>query len=58
LTSWIHAIAKYKFVDFLRRRAGREALNDPLDEEIEIFAASDTEATEARRDVKKMLDLF
>lgn len=58
LTSWIHAIAKYKFVDFLRRRAGREALNDPLDEEIEIFAASDTEATEARRDVKKMLDLL
>ena len=58
LTSWIHAIAKYKFVDFLRRRAGREALNDPLDDTSELFAASDSEAADARRDVLKMLDLL
>jgi len=58
LTSWVHAIARYKFVDFLRRRAGREALNDPLDDESEVFAASDLEAAEARRDILKMLDLL
>lgn len=58
LTSWVHAIAKYKFVDFLRRRAGREALHDPLDDESDVFAASDSEAVEARRDVLKMLDLL
>lgn len=56
LTAWIHAIARYKLVDALRRRAGRESLNDPLDEESQIFAASDTDAADARRDVAKLLD--
>ena len=56
LTAWIHAIARYKRVDALRRRAGRESLNDPLDEESQIFAASDTDAADARRDVAKLLD--
>lgn len=58
LTSWVHAIAKYKLVDFLRRRAGREALNDPLDDESEVFAATDSAAAEARWDMEKMLDLL
>ena len=56
LTAWIHAIARYKLVDLLRRRAGRDALNDPLDDEIEVFAASDTEADDARRDLAKLLE--
>ena len=56
LTAWIHAIARYKLIDFLRRRAGREALNDPLDDEIEVFAASDTEPMDARRDLAKLLE--
>ena len=56
LTAWIHAIARYKLIDFLRRRAGREALNDPLDDEIEVFAASDTEPADARRDLAKLLE--
>ncbi len=55
LTAWIHAIARYKLVDLLRRRSGREAMNDPLDDELAVFATSDTEATEARRDVAKLL---
>lgn len=55
LTAWIHAIARYKLVDMLRRRAGREALNDPLDDEAELLSASDTEAMDARRDVAKLL---
>jgi len=56
LTAWIHAIARYKLVDLLRRRAGRDALNDPLDDELEVFAGSDTEASDARRDLTKLLE--
>lgn len=56
LTAWIHAIARYKLIDLLRRRAGRDALNDPLDDELEVFAASDTEADDARRDLARLLE--
>jgi len=56
LTAWIHAIARYKLVDLLRRRAGREVLNDPLDEELEVFAVSDNDAADARRDLGKLLE--
>ncbi|MEO7726909.1 MAG: sigma-70 family RNA polymerase sigma factor [Burkholderiales bacterium] len=56
LTAWMHAIARYKLIDLLRRRAGREALNDPLDDEAAVFAASDTEPADARRDLAKLLE--
>jgi len=56
LTAWIHAIARYKLVDLLRRRAGREVLNDPLDDELEVFAVSDHDAADARRDLGKLLE--
>jgi RNA polymerase sigma-70 factor (ECF subfamily) len=56
LTAWIYAIARYKMVDRLRARARHEALHDPLDDECEILAASDTDAAEARRDLGKLLD--
>ena len=56
LTAWMHAIARYKLVDLLRRRAGREAMNDPLDDELAVFATSDTEAADARRDLAKLLE--
>jgi RNA polymerase sigma-70 factor, ECF subfamily len=56
LTAWVHAIAKYKFVDLLRRRAGRESLNDPLDDELEMFSSSDADAAEARRDLARLLE--
>lgn len=55
LTAWIHAIARYKLVDLLRRRAGREALTDPLDDEADTLVASDDEADDARRDVAVLL---
>jgi RNA polymerase sigma-70 factor (ECF subfamily) len=58
LTAWVHAIARYKLVDLLRRRAGREALNEPLDEAAELFAASDDAAAEARRDLGQLLALL
>jgi RNA polymerase sigma-70 factor (ECF subfamily) len=55
LTAWVHAIARYKLVDLLRASATREALTDPLDDELEVFAASDTEAADAKRDLGKLL---
>lgn len=55
LTAWVHAIAKYKLVDLLRRRARRELLTDPVDDETEIFSVSDHEADDARRDLGKLL---
>ena len=55
LTAWVHAIARYKLVDWLRAHAAREALTDPIDDELEVFAASDTDASDARRDLGRLL---
>lgn len=55
LTAWAHAIARYKMIDFLRRRSGREALDVPLGDEDELLAASDVEARDARRDLGALL---
>jgi RNA polymerase sigma-70 factor, ECF subfamily len=56
LTAWVHAIAKYKLVDLLRRREKRELLTDPLEDEIDFLSSSDNEAAEARRDLGKLLE--
>jgi RNA polymerase sigma-70 factor (ECF subfamily) len=56
LTAWVHAIARYKLVDWLRAHAAREALTDPIDDELEVFAASDAEASDARRDLGRLMD--
>jgi RNA polymerase sigma-70 factor (ECF subfamily) len=56
LTAWVYAIARYKLADMMRRRSGREALNDPLDDELDVLAASDNEAIDAQRDVAKLLE--
>ncbi len=55
LTAWVHAIAKYKLVDLLRRRAGRDLRNDPLDDEVDLLAHNDSETAAARIDVAKLL---
>ena len=56
VTAWIYAIARYKLMDFFRARARRESLNDPIDDHIDIFAVSDDEPAQARRDVSRLLD--
>ena len=56
LTPWVHAIAKYKLVDLLRRRASLDRLTEPLDDEHDVFSSADAEASEARRDLGKLLD--
>lgn len=55
LTAWVHAIARYKYVDLVRRRAGRDAKLEPLDDDVEAFAASDHDAADAKRDLAKLL---
>ena len=55
LTAWMHAIARYKLIDLLRARASGESLNVPLDDELELFATSDTEAREAKKDLDTLL---
>ena len=55
LSAWVQAIARYKLVDLFRRRAVHEILNDPLDEEMELFTTADSDAAEARRDLNKLL---
>ena len=56
LTAWVHAIARYKLVDLLRRRAVREDLHDSLDETAELLAAPEAPAAESRRDLLRLLD--
>jgi RNA polymerase sigma-70 factor, ECF subfamily len=55
LTAWVQAIARYKLVDLLRRRSRGDVLNDPLDEDDQVFATTANDAAEARYDVAKLL---
>jgi RNA polymerase sigma-70 factor, ECF subfamily len=55
LTAWVHAIARYKLVDFLRRRGSRDAVTGSLDDVDEILAVASYEAIEARRDIGRLL---
>lgn len=58
LTAWLHAIAKYKLVDLLRRRSGRDELTDPFDGESDLMSSAAAEADDARRDLAKLLALL
>jgi RNA polymerase sigma-70 factor (ECF subfamily) len=55
ITAWVHGIARYKLADMLRRRSGREAMNDPWDDDAVFVGDSGHEATDARRDLGKLL---
>lgn len=55
LTPWIHAIARYKLIDLLRRRARTDVLNDPLDDDAELSTTADAEVAAAGFDVAKLL---
>ncbi len=55
LTAWVHAIARYKMIDLLRAKSVREDLHDPLDDDLAVFAASATEASDAKRDLGGLL---
>ena len=44
VTAWVHAIARYKLIDWLRSHRVKEGLNDPLDDANELFSTSDSDA--------------
>jgi RNA polymerase sigma-70 factor, ECF subfamily len=56
LTAWVHAIVRYKLGDFFGSRSRSEAFSIPLDEDLELFAARDVQAADARRDLSKLLE--
>lgn len=56
LTAWVHAIARYKLVDLFRRRARRELVTEPLDDEHDVLSSADADAAEARRDLAQLLE--
>lgn len=59
VTAWAHAIARYKLIDWLRAHATREARHEPLDDNADaLFATSDSDAAEARRDLGQLLGLL
>jgi RNA polymerase sigma-70 factor (ECF subfamily) len=56
VSAWVHAIARYKLVDFLRRRGRREALHDPIDDIDEASLPSAPRASEGvLRDLERLL---
>src|SRR5713226_9368139 len=55
LTPWVHAIARYKLIDFLRRN--RAALADvPIDEADEVMAHDDHAGAESTYDVRRLME--
>lgn len=54
LTPWLHAIARYKLADHLRR-ARIEVASDDVEEVIDILAEGANDAADAKRDVAKLL---
>jgi len=56
LTAWVHAIARYKLIDLMRRRASLDRVTEPLDDEHDVFSSADANAAEARRDIGKLLE--
>lgn len=56
VTAWVHAIARYKLMDFLRARMRHDARNDPLDDVDGLFEESAEQASDARRDVAVLLE--
>ncbi|RSZ57859.1 sigma-70 family RNA polymerase sigma factor [Massilia atriviolacea] len=55
LTAWMVAIARYKLIDWLRRHARRDALNEPMPDDDAFFSSADADAGEARRDLARLL---
>jgi RNA polymerase sigma-70 factor (ECF subfamily) len=55
LTPWIHAIARYKLADHLRRGRRAEVASDDIDDAPDARASAARDAFDARRDLAKLL---
>ena len=54
LTPWVHAIARYKLIDHLRRTHASRA-DVPIDDAAEIMAQDDHGSTESAHDLDRLL---
>lgn len=52
-TPWVHTIARYKLIDYLRRT--RTAASVPIDEATEVLAQDDHADAESSHDIKTLL---
>jgi RNA polymerase sigma-70 factor, ECF subfamily len=55
LTPWVHAIARYKLIDFLRRNRAWHA-EVPIDDADEVMAHDDHASAESTYDLKRLLE--
>jgi RNA polymerase sigma-70 factor, ECF subfamily len=55
LTPWVHAIARYKLIDHLRR-THRLTADVPIDDAVELVAQDDHAGTESAYDLHNLLD--
>src|ERR1700738_3627317 len=55
LAPWVHAIARYKLIDFLRRTRASFA-DVPIDEADEVIAHDDNVSAESRYDVRRLME--
>lgn len=56
VTAWVHAIARYKLVDWFRSHARSGARNVPLESVQELFSTQDADAAQAQRDLAVLLE--
>ena len=56
LTPWVHAIARYKLIDFLRRTRASSFADVPFDEADTIMAHDDNVDAESTFDVKRLME--
>src|SRR5260370_22507058 len=52
-TPWVHSIARYKLIDYLRRT--RSAASVPIAEDTEVLAQDDHADAESAHDIRKLL---
>lgn len=52
-TAWVHAIARYKLIDFYRKT--KRQAEEPLDDPDILFGSEDANAAEAQRDLDRLL---
>ena len=57
VTAWIYAIARYRLIDHWRRRK-RRGEHIPVEDAPELFTAATDEASDAKRDVMRLLDML
>ncbi|WP_047197972.1 sigma-70 family RNA polymerase sigma factor [Caldimonas brevitalea] len=56
VTAWLHAIARYKLIDLLRRRSRLDAQTESIDDVDELLLGRDDNAHEAQRDLGALLE--